>query len=215
MALYLEHFGLTEPPFRITPHTDFFFDGADRGATLEALIYAILHDEGIVKVSGEVGSGKTMLCRVLMERLPAHVETLYIATPSLAHDEILHAIAAELELQLPEGRTSTVIRELQEQLIRLYAAGRRVVVLVDEAHVMPDETLEQIRLLSNLESNRHKLLQIVLFGQPELDVTVAKPSLRQLRDRITHSFRMRPLASARSEERRVGKECRSRGSPSH
>ena len=71
MALYLEHFGLTEPPFRITPHTDFFFDGADRGATLEALIYAVLHDEGIVKVSGEVGSGKTMLCRVLMERLPA------------------------------------------------------------------------------------------------------------------------------------------------
>jgi hypothetical protein len=99
MALYLEHFGLGEPPFRITPHTDFFFDGADRGATLEALVYAVLHDEGIVKVSGEVGSGKTMLCRVLMERLPAHVETLYIATPSLGHDEILHAIAAELELR--------------------------------------------------------------------------------------------------------------------
>lgn len=194
MALYLEHFGLSEPPFRITPHTDFFFDGADRGATLEALVYAVLHDEGIVKVSGEVGSGKTTLCRVLMERLPAHVETLYIATPSLGRDEILHAIADELQLHLPEGRTSTVLRELQEQLIRLYAAGRRVVVLVDEAHVMPDESLEQVRLLSNLESNRHKLLQIVLFGQPELDATVAKPSLRQLRDRITHSFRMRPLS---------------------
>ncbi|MEA3193848.1 MAG: biosis protein MshM, partial [Betaproteobacteria bacterium] len=92
MALYLDHFGLSETPFRITPHTDFFFDGADRGATLEALIYAILHDEGIVKVSGEVGSGKTMLCRVLMERLPAHVVTIYLATPSLARDEILHAI---------------------------------------------------------------------------------------------------------------------------
>jgi MSHA biogenesis protein MshM len=196
MALYLEHFGLSEPPFRITPHTDFFFDGADRGATLEALVYAVLHDEGIVKVSGEVGSGKTMLCRVLMERLPAHVETLYIATPSLGRDEVLHAIADELQLQLPEGRTSTVLRELQEQLIRLYAAGRRVVVLVDEAHVMPDESLEQVRLLSNLESNRHKLLQIVLFGQPELDATVAKPSLRQLRDRITHSFRMRPLSES-------------------
>ena len=88
------------------------------------------------------------------------------------------------------------LRELQEHLIRLYAAGRRVVVLVDEAHVMPDETLEQVRLLSNLESNRHKLLQIVLFGQPELDATLAKPSLRQLRDRITHSFRMRPLSAA-------------------
>lgn len=194
MALYLEHFGLSEPPFRITPHTDFFFDGADRGATLEALVYSILHDEGIVKVSGEIGSGKTMLCRVLMERLPAHVETIYLATPSLARDEILHAIADELELAMPDGRTTLALRALQEHLIRLYAAGRRVVVLIDEAHVMPDETLEQVRLLSNLESNRHKLLQIVLFGQPELDATLAKASLRQLRDRITHSFRMRPLS---------------------
>ena len=194
MALYLDHFGLTEPPFRITPHTDFFFDGADRGATLEALIYAIVHDEGIVKVSGEVGSGKTMLCRVLMERLPARVETIYLATPSFAREEILQAIADDLDLKFSQDRMTVAIRELQDCLIRLYAAGRRVVILVDEAHVMPEDTLEQIRLLSNLESNRHKLLQIVLFGQPELDATLAKPSLRQLRDRITHSFRTRPLS---------------------
>jgi MSHA biogenesis protein MshM len=195
VALYLEHFGLDEPPFRITPHTDFFFDGAERGATLEALAYAVLHDEGIVKLSGEVGSGKTMLCRMLMERLPAEVETIYLATPSLARDEILHAIADDLELKLSERR-SVGLRELQEHLIQLYGAGRRVVILIDEAHVMPEDTLEQVRLLSNLESSRHKLLQIVLFGQPELDATLAKPSLRQLRDRITHSFRMRPLAAA-------------------
>jgi MSHA biogenesis protein MshM len=195
LALYLEHFGLSEPPFRITPHTDFFFDGADRGATLEGLIYAVLHDEGIVKVSGEVGSGKTMLCRVLMERLPPHVATIYLATPSLGRDEILFAIADDLELRLTPERRSIALRELQEHLIALYAAGRRVVVLIDEAHVMPDDTLEQVRLLSNLESNRHKLLQIVLFGQPELDETLAKPALRQLRDRITHSFRTRPLAT--------------------
>jgi MSHA biogenesis protein MshM len=195
MALYLEHFGLKEPPFRITPHTDFFFDGADRGATLEALIYAVLHDEGIVKVSGEVGSGKTMLCRVLMERLPGIVDTIYLATPSLARDEILHAIADDLQLKLSNERTAVALRELQEQLISRYGQGRRVVILIDEAHVMPDETLEQVRLLSNLESSRHKLLQIVLFGQPELDATLAKASLRQLRDRITHSFRMRPLST--------------------
>jgi len=195
MALYLEHFGLTEPPFRITPHTDFFFDGADRGATLEALEYAVLHDEGIVKVSGEVGSGKTMLCRVLMERLPAHVDTIYLATASLERDEILHAIADDLELALSRERTSVALRELHDALISRYAAGRRVVILIDEAHVMPEATLEQVRLLSNLESNRHKLLQIVLFGQPELDATLAQTSLRQLRDRITHSFRMRPLAT--------------------
>ena len=193
MALYLEHFGLSEPPFRITPHTDFFFEGADRGATLEALIYAVLHDEGIVKVSGEVGSGKTMLSRVLMERLPQHVATIYLATPSLARDEILYAIGDDLELKLSPERRSVALRELQEHLIALYGAGRRVVILIDEAHVMPEDTLEQVRLLSNLESNRHKLLQIVLFGQPELDETLAKAALRQLRDRITHSFRMRPL----------------------
>jgi type II secretory pathway predicted ATPase ExeA len=192
VALYLEHFGLSEPPFRITPHTDFFFEGADRGATLEALSYAVLHDEGIVKVSGEVGSGKTMMCRMLMERLPPHVVTIYLATPSFARDEILQAIADELELKLSERRT-VALRALQEHLIRLYGAGRRVVIMIDEAHVMPDETLEQVRLLSNLESSRHKLLQIMLFGQPELDATLAKASLRQLRDRITHSFRMRPL----------------------
>jgi MSHA biogenesis protein MshM len=196
VALYLDHFGLNEPPFRITPHTDFFFDGADRGATLEALIYAVLHDEGIVKVSGEVGSGKTMLCRVLMERLPQHVATIYLATPSLPRDEILHAIADELDLKLSPERRSVALRELQEHLIQMYAAGRRVVILIDEAHAMPEDTLEQVRLLSNLESNRHKLLQIVLFGQPELDETLAKASLRQLRDRITHSFRTRPLSLA-------------------
>lgn len=194
MALYLEHFGLSEPPFRITPHTDFFFEGAERGTTLEALTYAVLHDEGIVKVSGEVGSGKTMLCRMLMERLPNEVDTIYLATPSLAAEEILHAIADDLDLELPERRTAA-LRELQEHLIRLYGAGRRVVILIDEAHVMPEDTLEQVRLLSNLESNRHKLLQIVLFGQPELDETLAKPSLRQLRDRITQAFRMRPLVT--------------------
>jgi type II secretory pathway predicted ATPase ExeA/septal ring-binding cell division protein DamX len=196
VALYLEHFGLSETPFRITPHTDFFFDGADRGATLEALIYAVLHDEGIVKVSGEVGSGKTMLCRVLMERLPKEVETIYLATPSLAKDEIIQAIGDDLKLAFSQERRTVALRELQERLIELYGKGRRVVVLIDEAHVMPEDTLEQVRLLSNLESNRHKLLQIVLFGQPELDATLAKTELRQLRDRITHSFRMRPLSAA-------------------
>lgn len=190
--MYLEHFGLKEPPFRITPHTDFFFQGADRGATLDALQYAILNDEGIVKVSGEIGSGKTMLCRVLIERLPAEVETVFLANPSFSRGEILHAIAAELGLQTASG-AAPLLRELQAHLIEVYAGGRRVVILIDEAHAMPEETLEQVRLLSNLEANRHKLLQLVLFGQPELDAALDKPTLRQLKDRITHSFRMRPL----------------------
>jgi len=195
VALYLEHFGLNEPPFRITPHPDFFFDGADRGATLEGLLYAILHDEGIVKVSGEIGSGKTTLCRVLMERLPQEVVTVFLANPSYSRTEILHAIAEELGLPAAGNPAASMLRELQTQLIELYASGRRVVLMIDEAHAMPEETLEQVRLLSNLETSRHKLLQIVLFGQPELDESLTKPSMRQLKDRITHSFRTRPLAA--------------------
>jgi MSHA biogenesis protein MshM len=193
VALYLDHFGLAEPPFRITPHADFFFDGAERGATLEGLMYAILHDEGIVKLSGEIGSGKTTLCRVLMERLPKEVETVFLANPSYSRAEILHAIADELGRPPEATAAAGALRDLQAHLIELYGSGRRVVVLIDEAHAMPDETLEQVRLLSNLESSRHKLLQIVLFGQPELDESLAKPSMRQLKDRITHSFRTRPL----------------------
>ncbi|MBE0619630.1 MAG: AAA family ATPase [Burkholderiales bacterium] len=192
--MYLNHFGLDEPPFRITPHTDFFFAGANRGATLEALLYAITHDEGIIKVSGEVGSGKTMLCRVLMERVPGHVDTILLSNPSLARDEILYAIADELEIDSSAQRQPLLLRALQDHLIRLYSQGRRVVVLIDEAHAMPQETLEQIRLLSNLETSHAKLMQIVLFGQPELDAHLSMPQMRPLKERITHSFRLEPLA---------------------
>ena len=191
--MYLDHFGLRESPFRITPHTEFFFAGAHRGATLEALIYAITHDEGIVKVSGEVGSGKTMLCRMLLEKLPKNVETVYLANPSLSRDEILYAIAEELQSPLPEGHAHMQLRSLQERLLDIYASGRQVVVMIDEAHAMPPETLEEIRLLSNLESNRHKLLHIVLFGQPELDEHLSETSMRQLKERITHNFALEPL----------------------
>jgi len=194
MAMYLEHFGLAEPPFRITPHTEFFFAGAKRGATLEALVYAVTHDEGIVKVSGEVGSGKTMLCRVLMERLPDNVVTVYLANPTLSRDDMLFAIADELELELAgDLRMSAVVRALQTRLIGLFSQGRQIVVLIDEAHAMPRETLEEIRLLSNLETSQHKLLQLVMFGQPELDDILAQPNMRQLKERITQNFRLEPL----------------------
>ncbi|PKO34241.1 MAG: ATPase [Betaproteobacteria bacterium HGW-Betaproteobacteria-7] len=193
MSLYLEHFGLREPPFRITPHTDFFFTGANRGPTLDALIYAITQDEGIVKVTGEVGSGKTMLCRMLLERLPASVETLYLANPSLSRQEILGAIADELGIPTDGKATHSLTRALQEALIERYAAGKRVVMLIDEAHAMPAESLEEIRLLSNLESKATKLLQIALFAQPELDERLAANDMRQLRERITQHFNLAPL----------------------
>lgn len=193
MSLYLEHFGLREPPFRITPHTDFFFAGANRGPTLEALIYAVTQDEGIVKVTGEVGSGKTMLCRMLLERLPAGVEALYLANPSLSRHEILGAIADEMGLPAEAKPAHAMLRALQEALIERYAAGRRVVLLIDEAHAMPAESLEELRLLSNLEAKSAKLLQIALFAQPELDERLAADDMRQLRERITQHFSLAPL----------------------
>lgn len=193
MSLYLDHFGLREAPYRITPHTEFFYDGANRGATLDALVYAIVHDEGIVKVTGEVGSGKTMLCRMLLERLPATVETIYFANPSLNRDELLLALADELQLPAPPAHTHQLLRALQQHLVSLHQAGKQVVVLIDEAHAMPAESLEEIRLLSNLETQRSKLLQIVLFGQPELNAILGTQEMRQLRERITHNFFLEPL----------------------
>ena len=193
MTMYLEHFGLREAPFRITPQTEFFFAGANRGATLEALLYAITAGEGLVKVTGEVGSGKTMLCRVLMERLPESVETIYLAIPSLSRDEMLAAIAEDLGLETAGANTNKLMRLLQDKLIELHTGGRQVVALIDEAHAMPLATLEEIRLLSNLETGTEKLLQVVLFGQPELDTHLALPHMRQLKERITHSFTLGPL----------------------
>jgi MSHA biogenesis protein MshM len=193
MTMYLEHFGLREAPFRITPHTEFFFSGANRGATLEALLYAITAGEGMVKVTGEVGSGKTMLCRVLMERLPETVETIYLAVPSLSRDEMLSAISSDLGIDTTGANLTKMMRALQDKLIEEHAAGRQVVCLIDEAHAMPLATLEEIRLLSNLETGTEKLLQIVLFGQPELDAHLALPHMRQLKERITHNFTLAPL----------------------
>ncbi len=199
--MYYTYFGLTRPPFKITPDTDFFYSGGNRGAILEALIYAITQGEGIVKVTGEVGSGKTMLCRMLQARLPQGVESVYLVNPSVAPEEILHAIA--FEMQLPLSRDADrlqVMQALHAYLLERHAQGQRVVVFVEESQSMPVATLEEIRLLSNLETQHSKLLQIVLFGQPELDEMLRQPEIRQLRERITHSFYLQPLAIQQAQE---------------
>ena len=199
--MYYEHFGLTEAPFRITPNTDFFFGGGNRGPILEALIYAITQGEGIVKVTGEVGSGKTMLCSMLQTRLPAQVETIYLANPSVSPEEILHAIAFELQLNTDRNASRLeVMHSLQDYLLQRHAEGKRVVLFVEESQGMPIATLEEIRLLSNLETKSDKLLQIVLFGQPELDENLRQPQIRQLKERITHSFRLEPLTAPEARE---------------
>ncbi len=193
-VLYLDHFGLTTDPFRITPDTGFFFTGGQRGDILEGLIVASLHDEGIVSVVGEIGMGKTMLSRMLLERLrPLASDTVYLANPVFDRDEILGAIANDLMPEPPQGNRAHMLAGLESVLIERYAQGRRVVVVIDEAHSMPATTLEEIRLLSNLETTQHKLLKIVLFGQPELDELLAAPQLRQVKDRISHRFELQPL----------------------
>src|SRR5215471_1979813 len=193
--MYYQFFGLSQAPFKITPDTEFFFEGGNRGAVLEALIYAVTHGEGIVKVTGEVGSGKTMLCRVLQARLPKSVDVVYLANPSVSPEEILHAIAFELQLPIaPDAGRLVVMHALNEYLLARHAEGRQVVIFLEESQSMPIATLEEIRLLSNLETKQHKLLQIVLFGQPELDDNLRRPEIRQLRERITHSFSLSPLS---------------------
>jgi type II secretory pathway predicted ATPase ExeA/septal ring-binding cell division protein DamX len=192
--LYYPHFGLKQPPFKITPNTDFFFSGGNRGAVLDALVYAITNGEGIIKVVGEVGSGKTMLCRMLQTILPEQIESIYLANPSVAPEDVLHAIAFELQLTLPKNADRLkVMQALQAHLLSRHAQGRQVVIFVEEAQGMPLATLEEIRLLSNLETKQDKLLQIVLFGQPELDDNLNQTHIRQLRERITHSFHLGPL----------------------
>ncbi len=192
--MYYNHFGLAQPPFRITPNTEFFYSGGNRGPILETLIYAIGQGEGIVKVTGEVGSGKTMLCSMLQSRLPANVETVYLANPSVSPEEILHAIALELQLKPPrDAGHLEVMQMLHGHLLERHAQDKQVVMFVEESQSMPIATLEEIRLLSNLETAHAKLLQIVLFGQPELDDNLRQPKIRQLRERITHSFRLNPL----------------------
>lgn len=192
--MYLEFFGLRNEPFRITPDIDFFFQGGNRGAILDALIYAIQHGEGVIKITGEVGSGKTLLCRMLEERLPESVTVIYFANPSLPASELVPAIAGDLQIAADPHSDQPLLQRVQYHLIREFEAGRRVVLFVEEAQAMPLATLEQIRLLSNLETRRDKLLQIVLFGQPELDQLLKDHQIRPLRERITHSFALEPLS---------------------
>ncbi|OGR03280.1 MAG: hypothetical protein A2520_04225 [Deltaproteobacteria bacterium RIFOXYD12_FULL_53_23] len=194
--MYLDHFGLRQPPFKITPNTKFFFIGGNRGAILEALLYAIIHGEGIVKVTGEIGSGKTMLCRMLANHLPENVEAIYIINPSLNRDDVFYVIANELRLTTQGKKTHETLHLIQDYLIKRHAAGKQVVLLIEEAQAMPLDTLEEIRLLSNLETEQHKLLQIVLFGQLNLDDNLSLPRMRQLKERITHSFTVPPLTKA-------------------
>jgi type II secretory pathway predicted ATPase ExeA len=194
--VYLDYFGLKEAPFRITPNTEYWYAGGQRGEMLAALLYAIGLGEGIIKVVGEVGSGKTMLCRKLVAQLPDSVDSVYLGNPTLSPDDMLAAILADLGIEAPEAGRQARLAQLNTTLLARHEAGRRVVVFVEEAQGIALDNLEFLRLLTNLETATDKLLQIVLFGQPELDALLADPRIRQLKDRITLSLNLSPLAEA-------------------
>lgn len=206
--MYPGHPGLSEQPFADSSVTDFFYEGANRGATLDALIYVLTHGEGaegIIQVIGEAGSGKTTLCRSLIKRLPAQMQAVYLAKPDLSREELLHSIRDELNAGVAESATTAVgtpvaIEELQRALTEKHASGGQVVLLVDEAHTLPVEALEEALTLYDLESSRHKLLQIVLFGQAELENKLVLPQMRKLKDRITHHFSLQPFNTKAVEE---------------
>lgn len=192
-ALYLDHFGLVKPPFQITPDIDFFFSGSHRGDLLTALIHVACHEEGIVTAVAEVGSGKTLLARLMLSRLPDNISTVYLANPCFSRDEIISAIARDLGVTGLPDQIEGKLAVLHQELLRRYSLGQRVLLVIDEAHTMPVESLEEVRLLSNLETSSHKLVNIMLFGQPELDDLLADRRLRQVQDRVIHRFELPPL----------------------
>ncbi|MBF4799708.1 MSHA fimbrial biogenesis protein MshM [Aeromonas hydrophila] len=194
--MYLNHFGLQEAPFGLTPNTGFYYGLPPHEEALQVLNWALAQGEGFIKVTGEVGTGKTLLCRKLLSELGSEerpVRLAWLPNPHLNPAELRIALALELGLAVRDQSELDLTDRIHRHLIALHQQGSRVVVLIDEAQALPDETLEAIRLFGNLETESSKLLQIVLFGQPELDTRLAKPHLRQLRQRIGFSYCLRSL----------------------
>ena len=189
--MYLKHFGLTELPFGITPDTSFTYSVQYHQEALNTLLLALGQGEGFVKISGEVGTGKTLLCRRLLQTLDNSWVTAYLPNPNLAPDTLFLALAEELGIKDAAGLDQYhLVRRINLALLDYARAKKRVVVCIDEAQAMPLETLEALRLLSNLETEKRKLLQIVLFGQPELDEKLHRPEVRQLLQRIAFHYRL-------------------------
>jgi len=198
--LYLNHFGLSEFPFSITPDTSFVCSLQGHQEALNTLLVALNGGEGFVKISGEVGTGKTLLCRRLLQSLDAGWVTAYLPNPNLDGDTLLRALAEELGVEDFAGLDQYhLLRRVNLALLGFARAKKRVVVCIDEAQAMPIETLEALRLLSNLETEKRKLVQIVLFGQPELDAKLRRPEVRQLLQRIAFHYRLGVLKKSELE----------------
>ena len=193
--MYEAHFGLREPPFGITPDTSFAYACNSHQEALNTLLVAARNGEGFMKVTGEVGTGKTLLCRRFLSMLDARFVSAYIPNPYLEPRTLMFALADELGVTLPrEADQHRLMKELSRALLNFARQGKTVVLCLDEAQAMPQETLEALRLLTNLETEKRKLLQVVLFGQPELDERLAHSAVRQLRQRITFQYRLTALS---------------------
>lgn len=214
--MYLDHFRLATAPFSITPDTAFAFSSRAQQEALNTLLLAIDDGQGFIKITGEVGTGKTLACRRFLAALALReneIETAYIPNPCLSPRTLLLAIGIELQLPLRhDAPEHELLAALNAHLLKAAEAGRRVVVCLDEAQAMPTEALEALRLTSNLETETRKLIQIVLFAQPELDAKLARQDLRQLASRITFQYTLKALTAAETE-RYVAHRLRIAGYP--
>jgi len=194
--MYLEHFGLQEAPFSLAPDPRYLYLSGQHREALAHLLYGVRSEGGFVQLTGEVGTGKTTVCRCFLEQLPRGTRAAVILNPSLTAEELLAAVCDEFEIPRPEGPPSLKgsLDLINRFLLDAHAAGERAVLVVDEAQNLDPAVLEQVRLLTNLETSRNKLLQIILMGQPELRATLARPDLRQLAQRVTARFHLNPLS---------------------
>ena len=198
--IYLSHFGLREPPFGITPDTSFFYACASSQEALNTLLVAVANGEGFLKVTGEVGTGKTLLCRKFLATLDDNWVSAYVPSPNLEPKTLLLALAEEMRLKLDGGLDQHhLLKALTLALLDFARQKKRVVVCLDETQAMPLESLETLRLLTNLETEKRKLVQVILFGQPELDQRLAHESIRQLRQRITFQHHLGTLTREETE----------------
>lgn len=192
--MYQEHFHLNENPFSLTPDTQFFFRAQPYQEALETITYCLDQNEGFIKITGPVGSGKTLLCRQLLNQLDERFVVAYIPNPTLSDIDLYKMIIHELKAETTHlNNMFETQKQLNNLLLELSAKNKRVVLIIDEAQTMSDETLEAVRLLTNLETEKTKLLQVILFGQEELDEKLNSPRFRQLRERIVFSYYLRPL----------------------
>jgi len=200
--MYTSFFGLNEKPFTITPDPRYLFMSERHGEGLAHLVYGVTESGGFIQLTGEVGTGKTTLVRTLLGQIPAEVDIALILNPQLTALEFLTAICEELGIALPEdkGSTKALVDALNQHLLDAHARGRRTILLIDEAQNLAEDVLEQLRLLTNLETAKQKLLQIILIAQPELREKLSQNNLRQLAQRVTGRYHLEPLSRDESDK---------------